>query len=305
MDSRSMNLFAQRTAQIKRRVLFLVHALLGVHLVGSLCAWPQSHESIAKSAAGGRTEVSDGGRARGRKVLLDAWFNSQKRKNELGEMSYFHYKWDDKSDTGFSVFGGLFNDYGVATETLYEPPTVDKLSSAQFYIIASPDIPAKNPQPHYVTGEDAVQVAAWVKRGGILLLMENDPANADIEHFDLLADKFGIHFNSVLSHHVVDDKFSMGRIEVAGGGEVFKKPHVLFMKDTCTITLKGTARPLLVDNGDIMMATANYGKGTVLAVVDPWLYNEYVDGHRLPAEYDNLNGGRELVEWLMRQLPGG
>jgi unsaturated rhamnogalacturonyl hydrolase len=49
------------------------------------------------------------------------------------------------------------------------------------------------------------------------------------------------------------------------------------------------------------MATARYGKGTVLAVVDPWLYNEYTDGRkRLPVD-DNFAAGKELVEWLLAQ----
>jgi len=239
----------------------------------------------------------------GRVALVDAWFNSQQRKNAAGQMESFHYKWDDASNNGFSLLGHLFNDYGVATETLSEAPTAANLQSAQFYLIVSPDIPVKNPHPHYATREDAAQVAAWVRQGGILLLMENDPANADIDHLNLIADVFGLHFNSVLSHHVDGDNFAMGRIDAAGGGALFKEPHILFMKDTCTLKLSGPARPLLVDKGDVMMAAARYGKGTVYAVVDPWLYNEYTDGRKLPREYDNFAGAGELLSWLMRQLP--
>jgi unsaturated rhamnogalacturonyl hydrolase len=277
----------------------LVRILPVVFFIGPLCVRPQSQK-----AANGETGTAPPAlRGPGMKVLLDAWFNSQKRKNQLGKLEYFHYKWDDNSDSGFSLLRHLFNDNGIETDTLYEAPTATRLSAVQFYIIVSPDNPAKNPQPHYVTERDARQVAQWVKRGGVLMMMENDPANADIEHLDLLADKFGIHFNNVLSHHVIDDKFSMGRIEAAGGGELFKHLHVLFMKDTCTITLSGPARSLLADKGDTMMATAKYGLGTVFAVVDPWLYNEYTGKSRLPAEYDNLGGARELIDWLMRQVP--
>jgi unsaturated rhamnogalacturonyl hydrolase len=50
--------------------------------------------------------------------------------------------------------------------------------------------------------EDAAQIAEWVKAGGVLVILENDPANADLEHFNLLAEKFGIHFNSVLRNQV-------------------------------------------------------------------------------------------------------
>jgi unsaturated rhamnogalacturonyl hydrolase len=41
----------------------------------------------------------------------------------------------------------------------------------------------------------------------------------------------------------------------------------------------------------------------VFATVDPWLYNEYTDGRKLPAEYDNYAGGQELVRWLLGQVP--
>ena len=51
------------------------------------------------------------------------------------------------------------------------------------------------------------------------------------------------------------------------------------------------------------MAVAKYGKGTVFAVVDPWLYNEYTDGRKLPAEYDNYAAGKELVRWVLAQIP--
>jgi len=240
-------------------------------------------------------------RAQGARVLLDAWFNSQKRVNALGQSEFFHYKWDDFSDSGFSLLSHLFRDFGIATDTLYNPPRSSNLGGAQFYILVSPDIPAKNPTPHYMTERDALQIAGWVRRGGILLMMENDPANADIEHFDLLADKFGIHFNNVLSHHVIGDAFSMGRIVAPGGGEFFERPRVLYMKDTCTISLRGSARPLLTDKGDVTMAASKYGKGTVFAVVDPWLYNEYTDGRKLPSDYDNFGGAQDLLNWLIRQ----
>jgi unsaturated rhamnogalacturonyl hydrolase len=239
------------------------------------------------------------------RVVVDAWFNSQQRTNAAGQLEYFHYKWNDDSNSGFSLLGDVFHKDGVGTDTLYTAPTVANLKGAQIYIIVSPDIPVKNPHPHYMQPEDARQVAEWVKQGGVLLLMANDPANGEIEHLDQLADIFGIHFNPVLSHHVIGDNHEAGRIPVAGNGPVFQHPHVFFMKDTCTISLKAPAVSVLQDRGDILMATAKYGKGTVFAVADPWIYNEYVNGHNLPPEYDNLAGAAELVHWLVNQVPRG
>lgn len=237
------------------------------------------------------------------KILVDAWFNSQQRTNAAGQQEYFHYKWNDVSNSGFFLFGQIFRGYGVSTDTLYSAPTLANLKPAQFYIIVSPDIPVKNPHPHYLQPEDASQVAQWVKQGGVLILMANDPANGEIEHLDQLADLFGIHFNPVLSHHVVGTAHEMGRIMVPGGGPLFRHAHTLFMKDTCTISVKSPAAPLLEDKGDILMATAKYGRGTVFAVADPWVYNEYTNGQNLPPEYDNLAGAVELVSWLVKQVP--
>jgi unsaturated rhamnogalacturonyl hydrolase len=243
--------------------------------------------------------------ARGETVMVDAWFNSQQRLNAAGQEEYFHYKWDDYSNSGFSLFGHIFASHGATLATLYQSPTVERLKQAQFYIIVSPDIPAKNPHPHYAQPEDAEQVARWVKQGGVLVLMENDPANADIEHLDLIADRFGIHFDNVLKHHIIDDQFAPGYIPVSGGGPVFYHPHTLYMKDTCAISLKAPAVPLVTDKTGIVMAAAKYGKGTVFAVVDPWLYNEYTDHRKVLPEQDNYAAGKEFVLWLLQQRSHG
>jgi unsaturated rhamnogalacturonyl hydrolase len=252
------------------------------------------------------TEMENSGNARlgrGDTVLLDAWFNSQKRADAFGRQVYFHYKWDDQSNSGYSLFGHIFRNFGATTETLSTPPTLTALSQAQVYIIVSPDIPVKNPTPHYMRSEDAAEIEKWVKAGGVLMLFENDPANADLEHLNLLSDRFGIHFNNVLRNQVDGNKFEMGKIDVAAGGPIFQDPHTLYMKEICTISTKVPATSLLQDRGDTLMAVAKHGEGNVFAVVDPWLYNEYADGRKLPAEYDNYTAGKELVRWVLAQIP--
>jgi unsaturated rhamnogalacturonyl hydrolase len=236
-------------------------------------------------------------------VLLDAWFNSQKHPDSTGQQIYFHYKWTDQANSGYSFLGHIFNNFGAETSTLYTAPTLALLSQAQVYIIVSPDIPAKNPNLHYVQPEDATQIAEWVKAGRVLLIMANDPANTDLEHLNLLTEKFGIHYNSVLRNTVDDNKFEMGKLAIAGGGPIFHDPHTAYMKEICTITVNSPAIAQLRDRGDILMATAKYGKGTVYATVDPWLYNEYTDGRKLPAEYDSYAAGKELVRWVLQQIP--
>ncbi len=248
----------------------------------------------------------EAGLARNKTVLLDAWFNSQQRKNAAGQQESFHYKWSDRSDSGYALFGHMLRSVGMKTETLDEAPTLKNLAGAQYYLIVSPDIPIKNPNPHYVNNSDAKQVAAWVRQGGILVLLENDPPNADIDHLNLLADRVGLHFENVLHHHILGEQVEDGRIPVDGSGPLFQHPHTLYMKDTTAITLRGPGTVLLRDRGDVVMAAVKYGRGTVFAAVDPWLYNEYTDGRKNPkiySQFDNFAGGQEFVRWLSQLRP--
>jgi len=240
---------------------------------------------------------------RGQKVVVDAWFNSQMHADPTGQQIYFHYKWDDQSNNGYSLLGHIFGNFGAELGTLYGSPTAANLRDAKVFIIASPDIPMKNPHPHYVQPEDGVELAAWVKSGGVLVLLANDPANTDLNGFNRIAEHFGIHFNSVLDKHVIGDRYELGKIAVAGGGAIFHDAHTLFMKDVCTIAVTGPAKSAHSEDGKIWMATAKYGKGTVFATVDPWIYNEYTDGRKLPALYDNYSGGVELARWILKQIP--
>jgi len=243
------------------------------------------------------------GLGRGKAVMLDAWFNSQTRQDASGHLLYFHYKWAERSNAGYWFFGHIWHTYGVATKTLYSPPTVSNLAGAQLYIIASPDNPSKNPTPNYVQAEDVKQVVEWVRRGGVLAILENWAPDADLDHTNLLSDQFGIHFNDVRRNTVDDHKYEQGEIDVSGGGPLFHSAHKIFVKEICTITLSRGAKSLLTDKGDVLMATAKLGRGTVYAFTDPWLYNEYTDGRNLPPSYDNYAAGRELVRWLLAQVP--
>jgi unsaturated rhamnogalacturonyl hydrolase len=47
------------------------------------------------------------------------------------------------------------------------------------------------------------------------------------------------------------------------------------------------------------MAESSYGKGKVIAIGDPWLYNEYIDHWSLPDEFDNYQAAKNLVRILL------
>jgi unsaturated rhamnogalacturonyl hydrolase len=239
----------------------------------------------------------------GRTVLVDGWFNSQQRADAFGRQIEFHYKWNTWDEAGYSLFGHIFHNFGAATSELDAEPTTANLRSAQIYLIVSPDNLDKNPHPHFANAEDATQIANWVKAGGVLMIMENDTSYADLDHFNVVSEKFGIHFNSILRKHVIGTNWDQGKILIDGTGSIFHHPHTIFVKDVCTISVSGPAHAVLTEGDDTFMATAKYGKGTVYAMVDPWLYNEYTDGRKLPAAYDNFAAGNELVRWVLAQVP--
>jgi unsaturated rhamnogalacturonyl hydrolase len=132
--------------------------------------------------------------------------------------------------------------------------------------------------------------------------MGNDSGNAEFTHFNRLAGAFGIHFNENSRNKVIGNKFEMGAFNMAVGDEIFKTTRKIYIKELSTLKVHDPAKPHFADGGDVIMATAKIGKGTVFAVGDPWFYNEYTDGRKLPAEYQNFNAAKDLAKWLIEQI---
>ena len=241
-------------------------------------------------------------KARGKTVLVDAWFNSQTRKSADGQMESCHYKFGDDANSGYSFFGRMFAQYGIREEALSHAPRADDLKGVAIYVIVSPDIPALNPDLHPMDKESAEAIEAWVKAGGVLVEMENDSDHAEQLGFDLLSDKFGIHYNAVDRNKEIGDDYSTTLVQIpAGTGGIFHEPVKALEKEVCTITVSAPAKAILTDKGDVLMAVAHVGKGLVYANVDPWVYNEYTDGRKTPLGEQNFMGGQELVKWLVTQ----
>jgi unsaturated rhamnogalacturonyl hydrolase len=76
----------------------------------------------------------------------------------------------------------------------------------------------------------------------------------------------------------------------------------IFIKEYSSLRLTKPARPVFQApaNGTVVISHAPAGKGLVFAVGDPWFYNEYMEAHRLPREYDNAVTARNLFNWLLR-----
>lgn len=237
---------------------------------------------------------------RGKQVMLDRYFNSEKRKDVTGTSVYWHYVWDERSNPGFSTFGQIFKKYG-AWLSYFDKPNAIYLGKTDVYIIVDPDHVKDNPVPNYVTDEDVKIIKDWVKQGGALLLMANDSNNCDLSHFNKLANAFGINFTDKSVNMVKDDHFPTGSVLPGDNNPVFKTTKEMFLKEVSTITVQKPAQANAVKDSDIIIATAKYGKGVVIAVGDPWLYNEYIDGRKLPAQYENYKAGEDLAKWLLEK----
>ena len=234
-------------------------------------------------------------------VLLDCYFNNERRIDITGASIRYHYTWEDRANSGFSLWGHLFRQYGAHTDTLPVAPTAENLRRASVYIIVDPDDDREVPDPHYLMPKEIGVIDDWVKAGGVLVLMSNDSANAEFEHFNRLAGTFGIQFNWDDYHKVIGNDYSMGAFEFSDKDSIFRTTHKAYVKEMSTLSVKPPAYPVFTDGGHVIMAVAKVGKGTVFAVGDPWFYNEYTDGRKLPPEYQNYNAARDLAQWLLRQ----
>lgn len=250
-------------------------------------------------ASGEMEAASDLSAGRGKTVLLDSYFNNEYRKDWAGRQAAWHYKWEEMDNGGFSLWGRLFRNLGAKTESLNDAPTPANLKGASVYIIVDPDTKEETAEPHFVEPAHVKAVADWVRRGGVLVLMGNDAGNAEFDHFNTLAREFGIQFNKDSVNRVQGNNFGEGAITVPADNSVFKTARRLYLKEVSTLAVAKPAEVLLRDKGFNVMAVAKRGRGTVFAVGDPWLYNEYVDGRKLPPEFDNFKAAKELSAWLL------
>ena len=232
-------------------------------------------------------------------VLLDRYFNSEKRKDVTGTSLYWHYTWNERSHPGFYTLGCVFEKNGAKLSSLDVAPAAASLKGAAVYIIVDPDHIRDNPAPDYVSAKNVKAIGDWVKAGGTLLLMANDSNNCDLQHFNLLANSFGITFTDKSLNMVKNDTYVQGEVLPGAGNPVFKTTQKMFLKELSVLEIKAPAKALVTKYNDIIIAMAKYGKGSVLAVGDPWLYNEYLDGRKLPAEYENYKAAEDLVKWLL------
>ncbi|RZK61382.1 MAG: glycoside hydrolase family 88 protein, partial [Pedobacter sp.] len=240
---------------------------------------------------------------KGLTVTVDNFFNNEYMTGPVGDKIPFHYLWEEDDNNGFSLFGKVFNDAGVKTATLKSAPTTANLKGSNIYIIVDPDTQKETANPNFMNADHAKQVAEWVKAGGVLVLLLNDVGNCEITKFNVLPEMFGIKFNEDSRNKVQGTNFEQGAVKIPAGNAIFKTAKKVYIKEISTIVAKSPAVSALTDNSDVIIATAKYGKGTVFAVGDPWFYNEYIDGRKLPEDLENYKATNDLVNWLIKQVP--
>ena len=237
---------------------------------------------------------------RGNTVMLDDFFNHEFRKSKTtGREEVWHYKWDEMPDAGFYAWGNIFRSLGATIETLSAAPTAADLKIADVYIIVDPDTAKETADPNFIDPQHVKVISNWVKQGGVLVLMGNDAQNAELDNFNTLARGFGIQFNKDRKFEVPNNDYKMGGVDIAAGNQIFTTARKIFIKEVSTLSLSDNAKAAITANGENVAAVSKFGKGTVFAIGDPWLYNEYVDGRRLPLEFENFKAARDLSRWLL------
>jgi unsaturated rhamnogalacturonyl hydrolase len=238
-----------------------------------------------------------------RLFLLDDYFNAEKKADVSGVVKPYHYKWDEWHNGGFYMLGDIIESAGLQTATLSAAPTAENLKDASIYMIVDPDHLQDNPTPNYMTETYAQTIVKWVKAGGVLVLFHNDKVNTEFTQFNLLSKSFGIQLNDDIQNRVPGVEFAYGKVDIPANHPILPNVQKIYQKDICSITVQDPAKVVLQKDSIAIFAVAKLGKGTVFVTGDPWLYNEYVSGLRLSPDFQNFQAAKDLVQWLIQQIP--
>ena len=234
----------------------------------------------------------------GKTITADAWFNAETRATPAGNKEFFYYQWEDATDAGLNFFGHAFERYGVQLDTLRVAPTATSLSSSQVYLITAPMRGTDSAGSHALTKPNSEAIEAWVKSGGVLLLIVDATPAADVTDLNILSDRFGMHFAA--DGPQPQQSGTDQAIQIPTGTGVFSKAHHVLLENTCTMTLSSLAHPVLKEGTKTVMAVSSAGRGTVVAITSPWLSNRDLDGRTLPLGFENFPAATDLAGWLLK-----
>ena len=194
----------------------------------------------------------------------------------------------------------LVQKYGASTSFLNDAPTNENLKNTSVYFLIDPDWPKENKHPNYIEPAHIEALYNYVKNGGVLVMMANDSNNVEFTNYNKLAERFGIHWNENMRHDVIDNHYEQGALVMQKGNPVFKEGLQVYIKQLCTQNIKAPATAVLTENNETIISISKVGKGTVFAVGDPWFYNEYLDGRKIPSEYENYEAAQQLIRYLLK-----
>jgi len=236
-------------------------------------------------------------------VTLDYFFNNEYKKNEKGEMVRFHYTWEDTAQSGYSKWGSIFQQKGFVLKSLETAPTKNNLKGTSVYLMVDPDTEKETATPNFIEAAHVKAIAGFVKKGGVLVVMANDSGNVEFNHLNALSEKFGIHLNGDSRSKVYNDKYEMAAFFIPKNDTVFLTAKKVYLKEVSSLKLDKNAQPFLKHQTEnyVVGAMANYGKGAVIVIGDPWFYNEYLNGRLGTASgWDNDKAAADFTGWLLK-----
>lgn len=200
-------------------------------------------------------------------VALDGFHNNESKMPD-------HYQWDGIRPGGFSELAKVLRANGAdELRTLRSRIGAASLAGVKMLIIVDPDTPAETEAPKYIEDAEIDAIEVWVKQGGRLVLLGNDKGNAEFEHLNRLAARFGIEFLETTYPKVT----GKGILIASGSHAIFGNGLSVYMVEVAPLKLTRAAQPVLTHEGTSIMAFSPAGKGMVFALGDPWIYNEYID----------------------------
>jgi unsaturated rhamnogalacturonyl hydrolase len=217
-------------------------------------------------------------------VAVDGFHNNETKMPD-------HYRWEGTGQGGYSELGKVIQGLGGELRTVRERVTAAALEGIRVFIIPDPDTPAEAESPKYLEPAEIDALEKWVRAGGRLVLFGNDKGNAEFEHFNQLAKRFGVEFLEE-TYPKVKGK---GILSARGTDSIFGEGLTVYLVEVAPLKVTGDVKVLLEDHGTPIMSLSRSGKGSVFALGDPWVYNEYI----------NRNDNRKVAENLFRMLLRG
>jgi len=222
-------------------------------------------------------------------VGLDRHYHQETRDGKS-----YHYAWEDTQPSGYSELQKLIEALGAATISVPRAASKETLAAIDVYLLVTPGTPTTDPATKPLDDEAIEAIVAWVKAGGVLVLLNNDKDHAEFTQTNKLANRFGITFNQ-------DVRFGLGadpkrlQMHTFPDHPFFQGVNKLHMRSICTLSVEPPAEVVYRFEGDAIMAVCAHGKGTVFALGDPWGYNEYI------GFFDNRTALANVFGWLLKR----